>query len=144
MKYLLKKEGYYYRSNSCGYTKFAYRAGLFDEKYAKRHAKSSNGEVEAIPVTDLPETDIEEARDTAVASKALLKAHKEAVIEAEHSPAPVYKTEPGESVMGIALRQLGNEDRWSEIIEMNADRFPEMSPHAYYPVGTVLKLPGNA
>lgn len=141
MKYLLKKEGFYYRPNSSGYTKFTYRAGLFDEDDAKRHAKGSSGEVEAIAVSDLHESDIKEAEVTLESSKALLKAHKEALIEKDHSPQPIYKTEPGESVVGIALRQLGNEELWLDIVELNSDRFPEMLPHSYYPPGTVLKLP---
>lgn len=53
----------------------------------------------------------------------------------------LYTTRPGESVMGIALRQLKNEKRWPEIIKLNEDRFADVGPHDYYPVGTVLVLP---
>lgn len=52
-----------------------------------------------------------------------------------------YTTTPGESVMGIAFRQLDDERRWGEIEFLNADRFPNIVPHSYYPVGTVLKMP---
>lgn len=52
-----------------------------------------------------------------------------------------YETLPGESLMGIALRQLKDESRWTEIRDLNADRFPDMGPHDYYPLGTALLLP---
>jgi hypothetical protein len=55
--------------------------------------------------------------------------------------AETYTTTPGESIMGVALRQLGNERRWQEIRRLNADRFPNILPHDYYPVGTVLNMP---
>lgn len=54
-----------------------------------------------------------------------------------------YTTMPGESLMGIALRQLGNEKRWQEIKFLNQDRFPSMLPHDYYPVGTQLTMPNK-
>ncbi|MOA37551.1 hypothetical protein D3C78_1591530 [compost metagenome] len=52
-----------------------------------------------------------------------------------------YTTRAGESLMGIALRQLKDESRWPEIRDLNADEFPDMGPHDYYPAGTVLKMP---
>lgn len=52
-----------------------------------------------------------------------------------------YETQAGESVAGIALRQLGDESRWVEIRNLNEDAFPDMERHEYYPVGTVLKMP---
>jgi hypothetical protein len=64
---------------------------------------------------------------------------------AETDPAPrelwKHTTQPGESVMGIALRNLGDEHRWREVADLNADRFPGMGPSDYYPVGTVVYLP---
>jgi len=53
----------------------------------------------------------------------------------------LYTTAPGESIMGIALRQLGDDRRWQEIRALNADQFPDILPHDYYPVGTVLNMP---
>ncbi len=52
-----------------------------------------------------------------------------------------YETQAGESLAGIALRQLGDESRWVEIRNLNAEAFPDMERHEYYPVGTVLKMP---
>ena len=52
-----------------------------------------------------------------------------------------YWTQPAESLMGIALRQLKDESRWTEIRDLNATSFPDMGPHDYYPVGTALKMP---
>lgn len=51
-----------------------------------------------------------------------------------------YTTQPGESVMGIALRQCGNEMEWRHILACNPE-FARMLPHEYFPVGTVLTLP---
>lgn len=55
-----------------------------------------------------------------------------------------YKTQAGESVAGIALRMLGNEDRWTEIAEMNSRRYPNMLGPDCYPVGTILAMPAKA
>lgn len=52
-----------------------------------------------------------------------------------------YTTQPGEAVSGIALRQLKDESRWVEIRDLNAHAFPDIGPHDYYPVGTVLTMP---
>lgn len=52
-----------------------------------------------------------------------------------------YTTEAGESLAGIALRQLKDETRWVEIRDLNAHQHPDMWPNDYYPVGTVLRLP---
>lgn len=54
-----------------------------------------------------------------------------------------YTTQPGESVAGIALRELGTDERWHEIAKLNEDRFPHMIHDEYYPVGTVLKMPAK-
>lgn len=54
-----------------------------------------------------------------------------------------YTTQPGESVAGIALRELGTDERWHEIAKLNEDRFPHMIHNEYYPVGTVLKMPAK-
>ncbi|WP_244136742.1 hypothetical protein [Burkholderia vietnamiensis] len=51
-----------------------------------------------------------------------------------------YTTQPAESVMGIALRQCGNEMEWRHILACNPE-FAHMLPHEYFPVGTVLNLP---
>ncbi|MBD8493873.1 hypothetical protein [Pseudomonas syringae] len=52
-----------------------------------------------------------------------------------------YVTLPGESLMGIAARQLKAAGFWVEIRDLNAHAFPNMGPHYYYPVGTKLRLP---
>ncbi|WP_330114117.1 hypothetical protein SA496_15730 [Pseudomonas sp. JS3066] len=63
-----------------------------------------------------------------------------APIATEHH---TYTTQPGESLAGIALRQLKDESRWVEIRDLNARPFPDMGPHDYYPVGTVLDMPAS-
>lgn len=70
-----------------------------------------------------------------------------AMLAAAPPPAPAYRshtTTPGEAVAGIALRQLKDESRWVEIRDLNAHAFPDIGPHDYYPVGTVLRLPEPA
>lgn len=52
-----------------------------------------------------------------------------------------YKTEPAESVAGMAIRQLGNESRWVDIAWLNSLKFPDIGPNDYYPVGTILIMP---
>lgn len=67
-------------------------------------------------------------------------------VDLEHSgfsTLTTYITTPGESIMGIALRQLGSEKRWQEIKCLNADKFPNILPHDYYPVGTTLIMPSK-
>lgn len=54
-----------------------------------------------------------------------------------------YTTRAGESVMGIANRELRSSERWTEIRDLNADAFPDIGPHDYYPIGTVLKMPAK-
>jgi hypothetical protein len=54
----------------------------------------------------------------------------------------LYTTQPAESLHGIALRQLGDEDRWVQIRDLNCSKFPDMKSWSYYPVGSVIKLPG--
>lgn len=54
-----------------------------------------------------------------------------------------YTTQPAEAVAGIALRQLGDESRWVQIRDLNAHAFPDIGPHDYYPVGTVLRMPAD-
>ncbi len=59
----------------------------------------------------------------------------------EASSAPLtYVTQPGDSTMGIALRQLRDQARWTDIRDLNAEAFPEMGPHDYFPVGTLLVI----
>ncbi|OLU15362.1 hypothetical protein BVH01_16210 [Pseudomonas sp. PA1(2017)] len=64
-----------------------------------------------------------------------------ALIPAQLLPLRTYTTNPGESVMGIAMRELKDEKRWPEIRDLNAEAHPGMGPHDYYPVGTVLAMP---
>jgi len=73
----------------------------------------------------------------------LIRELQEQVAALRARVAPAYTTQPGESLMGIALRQLKDEDRWPEIRDLNADRFADMGPHDYYPPGTVLNMPGR-
>lgn len=55
-------------------------------------------------------------------------------------PIRTHTTQPGESVMGIALRQCGNEAEWRHILACNP-KFADLLPSDYFPVGTVLTLP---
>ncbi|AEZ50825.1 hypothetical protein DC1_0003 [Burkholderia phage DC1] len=61
-------------------------------------------------------------------------------LEAYETQPRTHTTQPGESVMGIALRQCGNENEWRHILACNPE-FAGMLPHEYFPVGTVLTLP---
>ena len=63
--------------------------------------------------------------------------------EALDDPEPTYTTQPGESLMGIAFRELSSEHRWKEIRNMNAAQFGMLAPHEYYPVGSVLRMPAD-
>lgn len=54
-----------------------------------------------------------------------------------------YTTQMGENIMGICLRQLGNEKRWQEVAALNVDKFPRMLPHSSYPIGTILNMPNK-
>lgn len=74
MKYLKKKGGYYYRPNACGYTTFIYAAGLFDESECKYELANPDGEVDAIPVTEISEVAINEAKTVMAGAKKILDA----------------------------------------------------------------------
>ena len=53
-----------------------------------------------------------------------------------------YRTDPAESIAGIALRELGDESRWIEIHFLNKDRFPMVECSSdYYPSGSILSMP---
>ncbi|NQZ53256.1 MAG: hypothetical protein HRT93_03270 [Piscirickettsiaceae bacterium] len=52
-----------------------------------------------------------------------------------------HTTSPGESIMGIALRELNDEGRWAEIRDLNDEKFPDMTPHCYYPPNTTINMP---
>ena len=54
-----------------------------------------------------------------------------------------YTTNPGESIAGIALRQLGDEKRWQEVRELNEYQHPGMVATDYYPPGTLIIIPGK-
>lgn len=51
-----------------------------------------------------------------------------------------YVTEHGESISGIAMRQLGNERAWLSILEMNAKEYGILKSFEYFPVYSVIKL----
>jgi hypothetical protein len=53
----------------------------------------------------------------------------------------MYTTQPAESLAGMAARQLDDSARWIEIRDANALEFPDMAPHDYYPVGSVIRIP---
>jgi nucleoid-associated protein YgaU len=53
----------------------------------------------------------------------------------------LYRTSAGESLAGIAMRELGDEARWREISDANAGPWPELGPHDRYPPGTTIVLP---
>lgn len=51
-----------------------------------------------------------------------------------------YTTESAESLAGIAIRQLGDESKWTQIARLNSNQFPEMNAHDYYPFGTEIVI----
>lgn len=55
-----------------------------------------------------------------------------------------YTTMPGDSLAGIAHRELGDNSRWAEIRDLNSDAFPYMRSFEYYPVGSSIILPEAA
>ena len=62
MKYLLRKHGLYYRPNACGYTDFAYAAGIFREEDCEYELAHPEGEVEAIRIVDITQAQLDEAK----------------------------------------------------------------------------------
>ena len=77
MKYLKKKNGLYYRPNACGYTSFVYAAGIFDEDECKYELENPKGEVDAIPLTEVTQTQIEEVARIMVGAQTVLNAINE-------------------------------------------------------------------
>ena len=59
--YVIRKNGMYYAHNSRGYVSSVYMAELYDEVWAKNHAKQC-AECRAIPVTELL-TSLEKVED---------------------------------------------------------------------------------
>ena len=74
MRYLKKKDGLYYRPNACGYTSFVYAAGIFDEDECKHELANPKDEVEAIPLTEVTQTQIEEAAQVMFGARTVLNA----------------------------------------------------------------------
>jgi hypothetical protein len=80
-----------------------------------------------------------DAGTPSIATLAELKAVLDApVVERQYE---AYTTQPAESLAGMAARQLKDEGRWIEIRDANALEFPDMAPHDYYPVGSVIRIP---
>ncbi|MNR94730.1 N-acetylmuramoyl-L-alanine amidase sle1 precursor [compost metagenome] len=57
------------------------------------------------------------------------------------APAPTVTVQSGDSLSAIAIRTLGNGDRWREIYDLNRDQLS--NPNVIH-AGQVLKLPGGA
>lgn len=74
MKYLKKKDGLYYRPNACGYTGFVYAAGIFDEDDCKYELENPDCEVDAIPVTEISQLSLDEAKAVMVGAQRILDA----------------------------------------------------------------------
>lgn len=51
MPYVLIKDGYFYRHNSCGYTYSIYEAELYDKNHALKYIKAHD-DVSAKPASD--------------------------------------------------------------------------------------------
>ena len=52
MIYFLRKNGYYYRHESAGYTESPVEAEIYDKEYALGHAKMHT-DVQAVPVNEV-------------------------------------------------------------------------------------------
>lgn len=52
-----------------------------------------------------------------------------------------YETRPGDTPSIIAKEQLGDADRWKDVVIFNLVTHPHMGPHDWYRVGTILRLP---
>ncbi len=55
--YFIRKGGYYYKPNSCGYTEFSFLAGLFTKDEADWHERSSHGECKAVHASECSYTE---------------------------------------------------------------------------------------
>ena len=53
----------------------------------------------------------------------------------------VYETRPGDTPAIIAKEQLGDRERWREVVEWNLGKCGPMGPHDWYRVWTFLRLP---
>lgn len=52
-----------------------------------------------------------------------------------------YETRPGDTPATIAKEQLGDADRWKDVVIFNLVTHPHMGPHDWYRNGTFLRLP---
>ena len=52
-----------------------------------------------------------------------------------------YETRPGDTPAIIAKEQLGDRERWREVVEWNLGKCGPMGPHDWYRVWTFLRLP---
>jgi len=73
MKYLIKKNGMFYRRNACGYTDFISHAGVFDEDYAKISANSCD-ELSIMPVSEISKVEISSIEQQILTAQAVLNA----------------------------------------------------------------------
>lgn len=77
MRYFKKKNGLYYRDGACGYTGFIYAAGIFSEEECKYELENPNDEVQAIPITEVTDTQLKEAAEIMVGAQFVLNAISE-------------------------------------------------------------------
>lgn len=52
-----------------------------------------------------------------------------------------YITSIDDSLMGIAIRELGDERKWRTVSDLNSHRFPGMQPSDQFPFGSRIDLP---
>ncbi len=116
-----------------------------DKDENKNKDENKEEEIETAKVTTVENKDKEEKKDEEKKDEEEEKKDNEENEENEETKTTNYTVVSGDYLRSIAARMLGDASRWTEIVELNKDKYPSLAtnPNLIYPNWN-LTLPGDA